>query len=81
MSQLLRIYLYNTYDTYNSTMNLEPHIARVCKIAYMNHCNICKIHSVLPDHSAAQLIHALILSRIDYCNSILHGILFRFCDF
>ena len=50
-------------------MNLESHIAHVCKIAYMN------IRNVLTDHIAAQLIHALISSRIDYCNSILYGML------
>ena len=54
-------------------MNIESHIAHVCKIAYMNLHNIHKIRNVLTDHSAAQLIHALILSRIDYCNTILYG--------
>ena len=55
----------------DSAMNLESHIAHVCKITYMNLCNIRKIRNVLTDQSAAQLIHALISSRIDYCNSIL----------
>ena len=54
-------------------MNLESHIAHVCKIAYRNLHNIRKICNVLTDQSAAQLIHALISSRIDYCNSILYG--------
>ena len=47
-------------------MNLEPHIAHVCKIAYMNLRNIRKIRNVLTDQSASQLIHSLISSRIDY---------------
>ena len=54
-------------------VNLESHIAHVCKIAYMNLRNTRKIRNVLTDQSASQLIHALISSRIDYCNSILYG--------
>ena len=54
-------------------MNLESHIFHVCRIAYINLRNIRKIRNVLTDQSAAQLIHALISSRIDYCNSILYG--------
>ena len=34
---------------------------------------LMKIRNVLTDQSASQLIHALISSRIDYCNSILYG--------
>ena len=59
---------------FNSAMNLESHIAHVCKIAYINLRNMHKIRNVQTDQSAAQLIHALISSRIDYCNSILYGI-------
>ena len=58
---------------FDSAMNLESHIAHVCKIAYMNLRNIRTIRNVLTDQSASQLIHALISSRIDYCNSILYG--------
>ena len=35
----------------------------------MNLCNIRQIRNVLTD----KLIHALISSRINYCNSILYG--------
>ena len=57
----------------DNTMNLESHIAHVCKMACINLRNIRKIRNVLTDKSAAQLIHALISSLIDYCNSILYG--------
>ena len=46
---------------FDSAMNLESHIAHVCKIAYMNLSNIS---NVLTDHSVDQWIHALISSRI-----------------
>ena len=55
---------------FDSAMNLESYIAYVCKIYYINLRNI---RNVLTDQSAAQLIHALISSRMDYCNSILYG--------
>ena len=50
---------------FDSAMNLESHIAHVCKIDYMHLRNIRKIHNVLTDQSASQLIHALISSRSD----------------
>ena len=63
-----------TARNFDSATNLESHIAHVYKVAYMNLRNIRKIRNVITDHSASQLIHALILSRIYYCNSILYGI-------
>ena len=60
-------------EFFHSVMNLESHIAHVCTIAYINLRNIRKLRNVLTDHSAAQLIHVIISSRIDYCNSILYG--------
>ena len=53
-------------------MKLEPHITQVCRVAYMHLSNVRKIRNML--EAASQLIHAFIISRIDYCNSILYGI-------
>ena len=57
---------------FDSFMNLEPHITPVCMVAYnLSTCNVRKIHNMLTDEAASQLIHAYITSRIDYCNFIL----------
>ena len=53
--------------SFDSAMHFESNIAHVCKIAYMNLCNIRN------DQSAVQLIQALISSHIYYCHSILYG--------
>ena len=58
---------------FDSFMNLEPHITQVCTVAYMHLSNVRKIHNMLPDEAASQLIHACINYRIDYSNSILYG--------
>ena len=58
---------------FNSFMNLEPHITKVCRVAYMHLSNVRKIGNLLTDEAASQLIHAFITSHIDYCNSILYG--------
>ena len=54
-------------------MNLEPHIAQVCRVTYVNLSNVTKIRNMLTDEAASQLIPAFITSRINYCNSILYG--------
>ena len=47
-------------------MHLKQKVVVSIKVYFRN------IRNVLTDYSAAQLIHALISSRINYCNSILY---------
>ena len=58
---------------FDSFMNLEPDITKVCRMAYMHLSNVRKIRNMLTDEAASQLIHAFIASGMDYCNSILYG--------
>ena len=46
-------------------------IARSCRYALYN---IRKIRPYLSEHSAQLLVQALVISRIDYCNSLLAGL-------
>ena len=53
---------------------MENHISSVCSSAHVHLYNIGKIRQYLTKSSLEQLIHALITSKLDYCNSLLYGI-------
>ena len=49
-------------------------ISSVCRITHFHLGNIGRIRHLLSHHATAQLIHALILNRLDYCNSVLYNL-------
>ena len=53
---------------------MESQVTNICKSAHFHLRNIGSIRHVLTESSSAQLVHALISSRLDYCNSLLNGI-------
>ena len=59
---------------FDKCMDLDSHIGNVCKTTYFQLRNIGSIRNVLSDDACAQLIHALVTVRIDYCNSLLYGL-------
>ncbi|KAL3063590.1 hypothetical protein OYC64_000009 [Pagothenia borchgrevinki] len=59
---------------FDPTLSLEPHIRQTVKTSFFHLRNIAKILPSLTRPAAERLIHALISSRLDYCNSLLYGI-------
>ena len=55
-------------------MMLDYHISSVCKSTYFHLRNIGGIRSILYNDAYAQLIHSLVIVRLDYCNYILYGL-------
>ena len=53
---------------------MEYHIKMRCRAAYAQLFTISKIRPYLDDDTAEQLIHSLVHSHIDYCNSLLTGL-------
>ena len=49
-------------------------MSAVCKSAFYQIWNIGSIRRYLDKQTTATLIHALVTSRLDYCNSLLYGI-------
>ena len=52
----------------------EQHATQVCRIAYAQLKSLSKIKCFFNDEALETIVHALITSRVDYCNSILYGL-------
>ena len=58
-------------------MNIEYKVTSICKSASYHLRNIGTIRHVITESSSIQLAHTLISSCLDYCNSLLYGIMDR----
>jgi hypothetical protein len=59
---------------FDSHIDMNSQISSICRSTHYHLRNIGRIRSLLPDSAAAQLIHSLVTSRLDYCNSLLYGL-------
>ena len=53
---------------------MDAQIQYVCRSTLYHIRNISAIRQLIPQSAAAQLIHSLVTSRLDYCNSLLYGV-------
>jgi hypothetical protein len=54
-------------------LKLKEHVAAACKSSWYHLRTIAKVRPCLSQTQSEQLIHALVMSRIDYCNGLLAG--------
>ncbi len=59
---------------FDSDMSMRHHVSLVCKSGYFHLRNIARIKKCLNYDALQTIIHALISSRLDYCNSLLAGV-------
>ena len=55
-------------------LTLQENINKTCKAAYLHIHNIRRIRKYLTRDVTEKLVHAFVIGRIDYCNSILYGL-------
>ena len=58
----------------DSHLNMEKHVNAVCRSCYLYLRGIARVRSCLDQHTAETIVHALVSTRLDYCNSLLFGI-------
>ena len=64
----------NLGSWFDSKLNMSQHINKTCSSAFFNLYNIRRIRKYLTRQNVECLVHALISSKIDYCNGLLYGI-------
>ena len=55
-------------------LTLKENINKTCRTAYLHIHNIRHIRKYLTKDVTEKLVHAFVIGRIDYCNSILYGL-------
>ena len=55
-------------------VTMDKHINYICRSAHLQLRNIGRVRHLLSDLAAAQLVHALVTSKLDYCNTLLYGL-------
>ena len=59
---------------FDEAMSLVQYVTNICKTACFHLRAILKIRQFLDKDSTILLLHAFVISRIDYCNSLLFGL-------
>ena len=58
----------------DSTLSLKNHVKNTAKCCFHKLYNLFKIRGFLSEDAAKTMVHTLITSKVDYCNSILKGL-------
>ena len=58
----------------DSKLSMSNHVNSVAKACFFHLRRIRQIKRCLNEHCLQILVHSLVLSRIDYCNSVLYGL-------
>ena len=59
---------------FDNTMSMKNQVTSLCKAAHFHLRNIGRIRKSITYEACEKLIHALITSRLDYCNATLYGV-------
>ena len=66
--------------TFDRHMSLDQHVTNICKTCSFHLRKIAKIRDYLSTADTETLVHSLITSKLDSCNSLLYGLPKRMID-
>ena len=64
----------NLGSWFDRNLDMSSHISKQCASAFYHLHNISRIRRFLSTDTTKALVHALVTSRLDYCNSLLYGL-------
>ena len=59
--------------TLDCHLTMNAHVSNIARTCYFELCRLASIRGFLTSTTTATLVSAFVLSRIDYCNSLLFG--------
>ena len=59
--------------TLDCHLTMNAHVSNIARTCYFELCRLASIRRFLTSTATATLVSAFVLSRIDYCNSLLFG--------
>ncbi len=59
---------------FDDNLTLQPHVTAVCKTVYYQIHRISHIRKFLTSSAWKTIVHSLVASRLDYCNSVVGGL-------
>ena len=59
---------------FDDRLSMKQQVSKICQSAYLELCRISSIRHVLTVDATKTLVTSLVLSCLDYCNSLLSGI-------
>ena len=59
----------------DKTLSMQKYISSICCASFLKHRRISSIRPYLSQSAAAKLVAAMVISRLDYCNSVFIGLL------
>ena len=63
----------NLSFTFDCHLNMNAHVSNIARTCYFELRHLASIRRFLTSTATATLVSAFVLSRIDYCNSLLFG--------
>lgn len=57
----------------DSSLTCEQHVNHVCRVSYAQLKSLSKIKCFISNECLEMILHAIITTRIDYCNSLYYG--------